>query len=143
MGLCAEQIYFYKDIYNEVESSIINNSELDIRKTVQQLISLISSDKFIPLLCLELGSAVIFKDIIAMYEMKEKFLSLKIIFPLCEEIKKNNSFAELYKLSGLLGGDGNKFAENIYNQYIENNKDSIENFKKSEEGIKALNNIFI
>ena len=144
MGLCAETIYFYKDIYNEVESSINNNSELDIRKTVKQLISLISSEKFIPLLYCEIYSLVLFKDIIAMYEMKEKFLSLKIIFPLFEEIKKNNSFAELYKI--LKENDNNKEKENIpnkYNQYIENYKDSIENFKKSEEGIKALNNIFI
>ena len=80
MGLIAEQIYFYKDIYNEVVSSINNNTELDIKKTVQQLTSLISSEKFIPWFFYNMATGFI--DIVIMYEMKEKFLSLKIIFPL-------------------------------------------------------------
>ena len=32
MGLNIEQIYFYKDLYNEVDSSINNNTDLDIKK---------------------------------------------------------------------------------------------------------------
>ena len=101
-NLRIEQIYFYKDLYNEVDSSINNNTKLDIRKTVQQLTSLISSDKFLFLLSLEFGS-ILFYDIIAMYEMKEKFLSLKIFFPLIEELKNQKSIlTELYKLFKLL-----------------------------------------
>ena len=35
MGQCnEEQIFLYKDLYNEVESSISSNKELDIGKTV-------------------------------------------------------------------------------------------------------------
>ena len=94
--LSIEQIYFYKDLYNEVDSSINNNTKLDIRKTVQQLTSLISSDKFLFLLSLE-WSSILFMDIIAMYEMKEKFLSLKIFFPLIEELKNQKSLTELFK----------------------------------------------
>ena len=60
MGMSFEQIYFYKDLYKEVDSSINNNIELDIRKTVQQLTSLISSDKFIPLLYYESKSFTFF-----------------------------------------------------------------------------------
>ena len=90
-NLCIEhieQIYLYKYLYNEVYSSIKNNIELEIGKTVQQLIALISSEKLIPLLYYEFNS-ILFYDIISLYEMKEKFLSLKIIFPLFEELRKN------------------------------------------------------
>ena len=31
-NLRIEQIYFYKDLYNEVDSSINNNTDLDIKK---------------------------------------------------------------------------------------------------------------
>jgi len=77
MGLIAEQIYFYKDIYNEVVSSINNNTELDIKKTVQQLTSLISSEKFIPWLFYNMATATGFIDIVIMYEMKEKIFIFK------------------------------------------------------------------
>ena len=45
MGVSFEQIFLYKDLYNEVNSSIKNNKELVIGKTVQQLISLLFSEK--------------------------------------------------------------------------------------------------
>ena len=147
MGLSIEQIYFFKDIYDEVVSSINNNIELDIRKTVQQLTSLISSEKFIPWFTYQYSSILWFKDIIAVYEMKEKFLSLKVIFPLFEELKNNKKctlvldelFKILYSKRDERSVEG--YFENITEQYIENNKDSIENFKQSEEGKKALYNI--
>ena len=144
-GVSIEQIYFYKDLYNEVDSSINNNTKLDIRKTVQQLTSLISSDKFLFLLCLyELSNYIYFRDIIAMYEMKEKFLSLKIFFPLIEELKNQKSLTELFKFFKLLRSKENPEAEDklkIIQQILEKYKDSIQNFIQSEEGEKAFNNI--
>ena len=138
-----EQIYFYKDLYNEVDSSINNNTKLDIRKTVQQLTSLISSDKFLFLLSLE-WSSILFMDIIAMYEMKEKFLSLKIFFPLIEELKNQKSLTELFKFFQLFNSKENPEAEDklkIYKQIFEKYEDSIQKFEQSEEGKKAFNNI--
>ena len=133
MGLSIEQIYFFKDIYDEVVSSINNNTELDIRKTVQQLTSLISSEKFIPWFTYQISSILWFKDIIAVYEMKEKFLSLKVIFPLFEKLKNNKKctlvldelFKILYSKRDERSVEG--YFANIAEQYIENNKDSIEN----------------
>ena len=149
MGLSIEQIYFFKDIYDEVVSSINNNTELDIKKTVQQLTSLISSEKFIPWLFYNMATATGFIDIVIMYEMKEKFLSLKIIFPLFEELKNNKKCAlVLDKLFKLLNSSKekkeNQFIEyilNLANQYTEKYKDSIEKFKQSEECKKALEEI--
>ena len=137
------QIYYYKDLYNEVDSSINNNTKLDIRKTVQQLTSLISSDKFLFLLSLE-WSSILFMDIIAMYEMKEKFLSLKIFFPLIEELKNQKSLTELFKFFQLFNSKENPEAEDklkIYKQIFEKYEDSIQKFEQSEEGKKAFNNI--
>ena len=142
-NLRIEQIYFYKDLYNEVDSSINNNTKLDIRKTVQQLTSLISSDKFLFLLSLE-WSSILFMDIIAMYEMKEKFLSLKIFFPLIEELKNQKSLTELFKFFQLFNSKENPEAEDklkIYKQIFEKYEDSIQKFEQSEEGKKAFNNI--
>ena len=70
------------ELYDEIDYSIKNNTELDINKIIDQLYSFCLSDKFELVVCYEANSFLIFNDIVAIYEMKEKLFSLKIIFPL-------------------------------------------------------------
>ena len=79
-----------------------------------------------------------------MYEMKEKFLSLKIFFPLIEELKNQKSLTELFKFFQLFNSKENPEVEDklkIYKQIFEKYEDSIQKFEQSEEGKKAFNNI--
>jgi len=76
------------------DSTLENNPNLNIKEIVKRLCTFCLSKKFVPFFCSNLeGSSkekIPFDFLIALYESKEKYLSLKIIFPLFEELKNFN-----------------------------------------------------
>ena len=91
-----ERLYLLFDIYKEIES----NS--DINNLINKLSLFSLSDKFILLLYMDYHiKDKIFYSIISLFEMKEKFLSLKIIFPLFEELKKKKYENQIEKIEKL------------------------------------------
>ena len=133
------RLHILLDFYNEIESSIRNNAELDIKDVVNKLSLFCLSDNFCPFLLLELKNIWAMSDIVIIYEMKEKFLSLKIIFPLVEELKNTTFDKNVIEIIKQL--ENKKISENIISSYIDNNKNSIEKLKMSEKGKKIINEI--
>ena len=87
IGLTLHITYFIREFNERLDSSIKNNTDLDIKKEVEKLTSFCISDSFIPYLCCELDGKVPFSGFISLYESKEKFSSLKIILSLSEQLK--------------------------------------------------------
>ena len=71
--------------------------------------------------------------------MKEKFLSLKIIFPLVEKLKNTTFSKKIIEI--IKQFENKKISENIISSYIDNNKTSIEKLEVSEKGKKIINEI--
>jgi len=136
--ISPESLYMIIDLYNEVDISIKNNSNLNINDVVKHLSSFCFSEKLIPYLGSKEFHIFAFYDIISLYEMKEKFLSFKIFFPLFEELKNLN-------FENIIKEIKKHFNDNIlsttYKSYISNNKNSIEEFGKTEIYQKALKEI--
>ena len=124
MGFSFESsLYLAKDFYDEMESSLKNNTDLDIKKISEKLCSFCFSESFIPFIYCEFLFQ--FQNFLSIFEMKEKFLSLKILIPLLEELKKKNFEKHIETII--------KNKENIFKQFIKNQEDSINKFSKSEE----------
>ena len=136
-GLDSYHLYMLMELYDEIDYSTKDNTELDINKIIDQLYSFCLSDKFDLVVCYEANSFLIFNDIIAIYEMKEKLLSLKIIFPLFEKLK-NEKFEKIL-IESLRKLITNNY--DYYEQYCNNNKEEINNFEKSEKCKEALSEI--
>ena len=134
LGIESCHLYMLMELYDEIDYSIKNNTELDINKIIDQLYSFCLSDKFELVVCYEANSFLIFNDIVAIYEMKEKLLSLKIIFPLFEKLKNE-------KFEKILIESFRKLITNntdYYEQFCNNNKEEINNFEESEKCKEAL-----
>ena len=125
MGSVEASLYLMRDFYNEIESSLKNNTVLDLEKIIENLCSFCFSETFIPFICNEFVFE--FKNVLSIFEMKEKFLSLKIIFQLMEELKKKNF--ENYIIPLIQGKDK---ISNIMEQFLINHQDSINKFSQSE-----------
>ena len=121
----ASSLYLMRDFYNEIESSLKNNTVLDLEKIIENLCSFCFSESFIFFICNEYF--FLFENFLSIFEMKEKFLSLKIIFQLMEELKKKNF--ENYIIPLIQGKD--KYS-NIEQQFKKNHQDSINKFSQSE-----------
>ena len=86
----------FEQIYNEIESQ-----EFNINNHVEHLFSFCSSFDFEVLLFEDKSKILLFTLLIAIYESKEKYLSIKIFFLLLEEMKKmkyDNEINELFQL---------------------------------------------
>ena len=113
-------IYYLKDLYDEIELSINNKTDLDINNTVKQLSSLIFLGKLIKIIASEFFLETPFCPfclVISIYDIKEKFLSLKIIFLLIEELKNNE----------------NLLKEKIISVFNSNDNISLDDFQQSEK----------
>ena len=87
------QLYIIHNFYDSVYSSINNSTDLNIQNLAKQLASFCLSEKFFIYLVGELKeeyNKTPCNDFIALYETKEKYLSLKVFFYLIEELKKKN-----------------------------------------------------
>ena len=134
-----EEFYMIKDLYDEIEASINNKKEINIIDVAKKLSYFCFSEKFIPFLSGKTKIDVLF-FIIMLYEKKEKYLSLKIYFPLLEELKKQKFEANIEAIYKLFHGESQKL-QNIRDSYINNHKEFITDFKKSEKYVKAKDNI--
>ena len=124
MGVSIDfpNLHMIIDFYNEIESSIKNNTELNLKNVVNNLSLFCFSDKFIPFFLMEIRTIFFpFLNIITIYEMKEKFLSLKIVFPLFEELKNQkfeNYFNEKLKIIREKIQDPDKFLSSYFDNNI-------------------------
>ena len=107
-----------KYFYNEMEFSIKNNTDLDVKKITEKLCTFCFSEAFIPFICFEI--LFDFQFTVSLYEIKEKFLSIKILFHLLEELKKKNFENHIIAII-----KNNKDFLNIIQQFYINNLDSI------------------
>ena len=101
----------FKEIYKELESQ-----EFDIHNHAQHLFSFCSSFNFKILLFEDKSKPLILFLLIAIYESKEKCLSLKMFFLLLEEMKKikyDNEFKELFE--EINNAPDPKVIQNLYN----------------------------
>ena len=137
--LKPDHISLIIDFYNEVELSIKNKSDLSIQNVVHQLVSFIYSYQFKFFLFNEMWfvkQLFPFCDIISIYEMKEKFLSLKLFILVFEEIKKDRiKFKEIVK-------NNLEFFERIFTgKYSPEDSDFLEKFEISEKSKEAIQEI--
>lgn len=127
--LIMKVTYFIREFIERLDSSIKNNTDLDIKKEVEKLTSFCISDSFIPYLCCETDCNAPFFGFISLYESKGKFLSLKIILSLSEQLKiKKIDINNKIKIAR----DSSKEKKiNIVNQFLDDikNKDSYQEFK--------------
>ena len=97
------QFYIIKNFYDGIESSLNNNTGLNLKNLVKQLSYFCQSEKFYIYFIGELKDEKEihpFLDFLTIYEAKENYLSLKIFFLLLEELKIRNfdkQIIEIYK----------------------------------------------
>ena len=97
------QFYIIKNFYDGIESSLNNNTDLNLKNLVKQLSYFCQSEKFYIYFIGELKDekeSQPFFDFLTIYEAKENYLSLKIFFLLLEELKIQNfdkQIIEIYK----------------------------------------------
>ena len=129
--LIMKVTYFIREFIERLDSSIKNNTDLDIKKEVEKLTSFCISDSFIPYLCCETDCNAPFFGFISLYESKGKFLSLKIILSLSEQLKiKKIDINNKIKIAR----DSSKEKKiNIVNQFLDDikNKNSYQEFKNN------------
>ena len=128
-------LYLIKDFYSEIKESIQNNTDLDIKKISQKLSSFYLSGGFFNLFVSEVDSKSF--NSITMFEMKEKYLSLQVIFQLLEELKNKNFEIQIKEALGIKKEANRKGLERLLNDKSANN------FAQTEEGAKMLNEIEI
>ena len=137
MGIIIDlkSFYCFFDIYKEIES----NSDLNINNLVDKLSNFALTDKFLFLLWIETKSQknvnLPLLYITVMLEMKEKYLSLKIIFPLIEKLKYLKFENHLEKL-----GEKDSFLSK-FDLFFKENNNSIIKLENSEEWQKIYNEI--
>ena len=131
----SSALYFTIDFYNDVKSSIKNSSELNLNDLVNHLASFCFTEKFIPFLIVQSLSDFKFLDIISIYEMKEKFLSLRIIFPFIAELKKLKFDNKIIQILELIKGNQ---ISNEYVSFYNKNGTLITEFEKTEECQKSI-----
>ena len=135
--------YFILEFIERIESSIKNNIDLDIEQEVEKLTSFCISDSFIPFFCCELDNKIPFSGIISLYESKEKFLSIKIVLSLFEQLKnkKIDMNNKMKKVIGSSEKERKNIRKNIFKQFFGDikNKDS---FQKFIENIYGKGNTF-
>ena len=131
----SSALYFTIDFYNDVKSSIKNSSELNLNALVNHLTSFCFTEKFIPFLYMDKRGIF---DIISIYEMKEKFLSLRIIFPFIAELKKLKFDNKIIQISELIKGNQ---ISNEYESFCNKNGTLINEFVKTEECQKVSKEI--
>ena len=146
MGLTLEldfpELYTFLDIYNEIENIIkkkIPQKEKEITKIIANFLM---SDKYIVFCKMDKNSCKVdnlehfsfLLKIILMCEINEKYLSVKILFPLIEELKLLKFENQLYKIKKIDEDLEEKITINTI--YLLRNEDSIDKLKDSPNILK-------
>ena len=124
--------YFFREFLDEIESSIENNINLDIKMEVDKLVSFCFSKNFIPYLSCEFQSKKPFHIVISLFECKEQFFSMKLLFPFLEELKKRK-----FDIYDIMKNIGNSDVSN----YINNNNDDLNKDMKKFNDPNSYTNI--
>jgi len=124
MGTSSLSFKYISETYDEIEKIEKNESDSYYKEITDKLCSFFMSDNFLfsTLYSTEFFFVSIY-NLIAICDSKEKFLFFKILFPLLDQLKKNNFENQLEKLRN------------------SEDKFSFEKEKEDEEIIKKLQNI--
>lgn len=130
-------VYFCINIYNEIENSFTNNKSDSYIKEILTNQPIFISDKFI---CwrFSVNDDIWIKCIITLCEYKEKFLFLKCLFPLLEELKRLKFENQLSKVIQLQKNQKHK--DDILLKYYDEHKDEIEKLTNNQQIIEKCNN---
>ena len=123
--------YFFREFFDEIESSIENNINLDIKMEVDKLVSFCFSKNFIPYLSCEFQSKNPFQFVISLFECKEQFFSMKLLFPFLEELKKRK-----FDIYDIMKNIGTSDVSNFMN----NDNDDLGEFMKKLSDVNDTNN---
>ena len=132
------QFYIIKNFYDGIESSLNNNTDLNLKNLVKQLSYFCQSEKFYIYFIGELKDEKEihpFLDFLTIYEAKENYLSLKIFFLLLEELKIQNfdkQIIEIYKQYET----AQKNLYKAYDLYFNKHKNSLIEFIDNPKAIK-------
>ena len=132
------QFYIIKNFYDGIESSLNNNTDLNLKNLVKQLSYFCQSEKFYIYFIGELKDEKEihpFLDFLTIYEAKENYLSLKIFFLLLEELKIQNfdkQIIEIYKQYET----AQKNLYKAYDLYFNKHKNSLIEFIDNPKTIK-------
>ena len=132
------QFYIIKNFYDGIESSLNNNTDLNLKNLVKQLSYFCQSEKFYIYFIGELKDEKEihpFLDFLTIYEAKENYLSLKIFFLLLEELKIRNfdkQIIEIYKQYETAP----KNLYKAYDLYFNKHKNSLIEFIDNPKAIK-------
>ena len=132
------QFYIIKNFYDGIESSLNNNTDLNLKNLVKQLSYFCQSEKFYIYFIGELKDEKEihpFFDFLTIYEAKENYLSLKIFFLLLEELKIQNfdkQIIEIYKQYET----AQKNLYKAYDLYFNKHKNSLIEFIDNPKAIK-------
>ena len=154
---------FHESFYKENKNAIINSKEINVNEIVQQFVTFCFSDKFISFLCSEVAFSEDYKKknktyppfalSITLYESREEYLSVKILFHLMEELKEkkfDNKLKEIFnkfknepdelikKYQELLRTESFQKSLNAFGDDL---KELLEFFEKHSENIGGLWNI--
>ncbi len=138
-----EDLYMFKELIDEIENSKINNINLNAKNIAKQIASFCLSEKLIPFIFGEIKLKEHLFFPIAMYEVEEKYLSLKIIFHLLEELTNEKFEDILEEIIKQYKSQPNNLKK-IHEKYVNDNKDLIKNYIKTETEThqEALKNIY-
>ena len=132
------QFYIIKNFYDGIESTLNNNTDLNLKNLVKQLSYFCQSEKFYIYFIGELKDEKEihpFFDFLTIYEAKENYLSLKIFFLLLEELKIRNfdkQIIEIYKQYETAP----KNLYKAYDLYFNKHKNSLIEFIDNPKAIK-------
>jgi len=132
------QFFIINNFYNEIESSLNNNTDLNIKNLAKQLSSFCLSEKFFIYLVGEIKDETTdtpFSDFVVIYEKKERYLSTKIFFYVLEEILNEKFKKQIKEIFRQLKTEP-KNLEKSYDLYLNKHKDSIIEFRNDLQIIK-------
>ena len=132
------QFYIINNFYNEIESSLNNNTDLNIKTLAKQLSSFCFSEKFFIYLVGEIKDEQIetpFIDFVVIYEKKEKYLSLKIFFYVLEEILNEKFEKQIREIFRQIKTEP-KNLEKSYDLYFNKHKDTLMELRNDDKKIK-------
>ena len=132
------QFYIINNFCNEIESSLNNNTDLNIKNLVKQLSSFCLSEKFFIYLVGEIKdeqTKTPFSDFVVIYEQKEKYLSLKIFFYVLEEILNEKFEKQIREIFRQIKTEP-KNLEKSYDLYFNKHKDTLIELRNDTKGIK-------
>ena len=136
-------LYTYKNILEELENSINDNININIKYLAKRLFSFFSSEKFIPHLISEtkLKETMPLSGFIYLCENEEKYLSIKLFFNLLEEVINEKFDIQIKEIYNKIKNHPKDLVK-IHDLYLERNMDNINknwnDFKKNITNINEL-----